>query len=612
MTSGIRERLYALLPAFDRLRDAEEGEPLRALFAVIERELHAVEDNIGDMYRNAFIETCDEWVAPYIGDLLGVRGLLGTGDGVFTQRAYVANTLDYRRRKGTAAVLERLARDISGWPARAVEFWQILGATQNLNHVRLLNVRTPDLRDTERLGLIGGPFETAAHAADVRRIAPDGGRYNLPNVGLFLWRLQSYPLEGVDPARSAAPGVDGFHFSPLGSPSPVFNRPQAEESDTALLGEANAEGPIRPAAFHFHRSDYYGPDAAFALYENSISPGSLIDLARIMCKDLSAWAPPPSGMVAVDVRLGRFAFPAGEAPARVVASYAYGFSADIGGGPYRRSDTLAVPAADTWTATVGRQGADFTTVSGALAAWADPNTGNRRDAIITVADNATYDETLSIAPAAGRTLVIQAADGARPVIRLTGDLAITAAELDSVVVLNGLALAGAVRVETGALSLLRVVHCTLVPGLGLNEGGEPARPEAPSLAGDAPNVALRVEIDRSITGALRLPPDALGLTVRDSIVGSAQPDGPGTPVQALVSGNLSPFPELSFPFPALDVSIGSEGPHRATLAFVPASLAAARDALQDAIRAAHPSPAFTNARVLSAGNLLLVAPGGPA
>lgn len=37
-------------------------------------------------------------------------------------RAWVANTLAYRRRKGTALVLEQLARDVTGWPATAVEF----------------------------------------------------------------------------------------------------------------------------------------------------------------------------------------------------------------------------------------------------------------------------------------------------------------------------------------------------------------------------------------------------------------------------------------------------------------------------------------------------------
>src|SRR5207247_1591456 len=67
----------------------------------------------------------------------------------------------------------------------------------HVNHVRLQSLRTPDLRDADGLELLGGPFERAAHTAEVRRIATRHGRYDIPNVGLFVWRLGSYPL-GLD------------------------------------------------------------------------------------------------------------------------------------------------------------------------------------------------------------------------------------------------------------------------------------------------------------------------------------------------------------------------------------------------------------------------------
>ena len=100
-----RERLYQLLPATFRVRDASEGEQLRALMAVMEAQFDALEANVDGLYDNWFIETCAEWAAPYIGDLLGVRPL-HTGAGQ-SARPYVANTLAYRRRKGTPAVLDR-------------------------------------------------------------------------------------------------------------------------------------------------------------------------------------------------------------------------------------------------------------------------------------------------------------------------------------------------------------------------------------------------------------------------------------------------------------------------------------------------------------------------
>ena len=43
-------------------------------------------------------------------------------------------------------VLEQLARDVTGWGAHAVEFFQVLGDTQYLNHLRLRNLYAPDLR----------------------------------------------------------------------------------------------------------------------------------------------------------------------------------------------------------------------------------------------------------------------------------------------------------------------------------------------------------------------------------------------------------------------------------------------------------------------------------
>ena len=70
-TSPQSEQLYSLLPLHYRRRDQQEGEPLRALLAILETELVGLQNNVEDLYDNWFIETCDDWVVPYIGDLLG-------------------------------------------------------------------------------------------------------------------------------------------------------------------------------------------------------------------------------------------------------------------------------------------------------------------------------------------------------------------------------------------------------------------------------------------------------------------------------------------------------------------------------------------------------------
>ena len=167
-------RLYELLPAVYRQRDAEQGGVLRALLATIEGELRLVERDIAGLYDNWFVETCEEWVVPYIGDLLNVRGLLPVREGgALGQRAAVANTLAYRRRKGTAAVLEQLARDVTGWPAAAVEFFERLATTQHTNHVRPGAGGTLAVRALDPLDRLGCPFGPAAHTGDVRHIDTD-------------------------------------------------------------------------------------------------------------------------------------------------------------------------------------------------------------------------------------------------------------------------------------------------------------------------------------------------------------------------------------------------------------------------------------------------------
>ena len=46
------------------------------------------------------------------------------------QRLDVAKTIYYRRRKGTVALLEELAADITGWEVRVVEFFRRLARTR--------------------------------------------------------------------------------------------------------------------------------------------------------------------------------------------------------------------------------------------------------------------------------------------------------------------------------------------------------------------------------------------------------------------------------------------------------------------------------------------------
>ena len=47
------------------------------------------------------------------------------------------------------------------------------------------------------------PFDRVAHTVDVRRIANGRGLYNIPNIGIFLWRLTAY-LQALTDRRVVA------------------------------------------------------------------------------------------------------------------------------------------------------------------------------------------------------------------------------------------------------------------------------------------------------------------------------------------------------------------------------------------------------------------------
>ena len=230
------QRLFDLLPTLHRVRDAERDGALEAFLSMLDEELEILRDDIDGLYDNWFIETCDDWVVPYIGDLLGVQGLRAIEGARISQRGLVANTIAYRRRKGTAAVMEDLARDVTGWPAKAVEFFSLLGWSQNVNHVRLGAGGTVNLTRASRLELIDSPFDVAPHTADVRHVDVARGRHNVPHVGIFLWRLGSYVVERT--TARPIPGSPGcYRFDPLGLDTQLqFFLPGPGTASARLLG----------------------------------------------------------------------------------------------------------------------------------------------------------------------------------------------------------------------------------------------------------------------------------------------------------------------------------------------------------------------------------------
>jgi hypothetical protein len=528
--------LYNLLPAIYRLRDVEQGAPLLELLAVIGEQFAIVQEGIEQAYDDTFIETCAEWVVPYIGDLIGVRTLHGQTTTTFSQRAEVANTLAYRRRKGTLAVLEQLAHDVTNYPAVAVEFFRLLATTQYMNHLRPENIVAVDLRQRTLLDSIGTPFERSARTLEVRRIASGRGRYNIPNVGLFLFRLAAYPLTQAN-AKRFTPG-DGFRYlvNPLGINTPLFNHPQTEETVTQFAGPINVPISISRLAMEQDKDLFYGVNASISLnIAAQPIPSSEVVVCNLSDKGdgTDAWAHAPADNYGIDPELGRLVLPTNKPvppPDAVLVSFYYGFSDAIGGGEYERPSTPAQVVLRRVSAGSGLQDA-LNAVPGGGVEAIEGRTYGRKDpldteptSVVEITDSRTYSLASAVPNlrvAAGQHVEIHAENGHRPFIELQGGAFTIDVGEDSRVVLSGLVITGgAVRI-IGQQTAIELIDCTLVPGISRSRAGEPEQPRAPSLIIEPDNV--RVFIRRSIVGGLRIANGSEAL-IEHSIVDATADD----------------------------------------------------------------------------------------
>ena len=518
------EELYRLLPAVYRLEDAERGGVLRELLDVVADQASVLAESLEQMYDDQFIETCAPWVAPYIGDLVGYRTLHGVVPRVASPRAEVANTIGYRRRKGTVSVLEQLARDVTGWPARAVELFELLATTQYMNHVRGHAAATADLRDAGRLELAGhfqtGGFDGFAHTAEMRRIASRSGRYNIPNVALFLWRVQSLRL-----ARSPLADADGsgrrYRLDPLGTDKPLFVAPRTEEEIAHLAEPLDVPIPVTRRFLGAHLGELYGSGRSLLLETETPTGVDPVAAADVRVCDLSddpaspgSWAHEPQAgdtHVAVDPVLGRVAFPAVPASGETrLATFHHGSALASGGGGYDRAASL-----DPLTTVVHAEGGD---PLGPLLPSVAGGGG------VQILDSRRYDAPATIAattPAANapdRRVVLRSANRARPLLSGAGQLAL-ALEPDTTVVLDGLVLAGAPLVlEESADARPRTLvlrHCTLVPGVTREPDGAPGSLGAASLIVLHPFAA--VTLDHCVVGPV-VAVDGAEVEARDSVL----------------------------------------------------------------------------------------------
>jgi hypothetical protein len=560
------EQLFALLPSVYRNRDGDIGDPLQSLYTVLAQQLGIVEDNIQQLYDDQFIETCDPWVIPYIGDLIGYNSIYeiaATSD----SRAEVANTIGYRRRKGTLLALEQVVADVSGRTTVAVEEFRRLITTESMRLVRPRHDSTLNLRRTSALDRLNTAFDPASRTIDVRRIAPrlriapdpdpapldislhGPGRSNIPDIAIHLWRLKSRPVVN---APVFPVGAGRFMFSPLGANLPLFSDPPARASFSGLTTRIDVPEPIDRIEFarslhHPHSPQFYGSAASILL----IADGVPISASQIVCANLSEltpggpWCTVPAGRIAIDPELGRIAFARDlPLPQSLRLNYSFGSAAEIGGGPYDRSASLTAlnPAQASFFSLIGT---NAPSLESAVAEWntlvaATPNSNGI--IVIPGFEQFAIDLTglAAIQLPAGSNLTLVSGQpvpsgGLFDIIwnhscaTLTGSIEIVASAVPvqstgegpaaGQLLLSGLWLAGQISVS-GGTATVQVLDSTLVPGLALTPAADPVSPGDPSICVTAVEVSLTVL--RSITGPIAA--DSGGSTrVCSSIVDATSP-----------------------------------------------------------------------------------------
>lgn len=526
------EQLYNLIPLIYRQRDAAEGEPLRALVAVLESEYQTIEQGLEALYNNWFIETCQADLIPYIGDLVGLDQISAIPMLRERQRAWVANAIGLHRRKGTPASLEHAIYAATGWVARVLEFIRheirirafvevdglvVYAGLDSAFGTRATRERL-QLYFRERLTLL----ETESSAAE-------------DVVDIFLWRLQSYPVQHGE-ARALEVGY--YTFNPFGLETPLFNHPLAQPALSHRVSERDVPAPLHQyVLFQEVQALRRGlqPETSFLTHdpvfqitvEDASGTQHSIPASHILVTDLVRGEPIPAALaqgafsVAVSPEKGLLAFPPDTVPASVWVNYAYGFSADIGGGPYPRSTSSSPEPAPSlpWTAVVSKQThtlndhphhTAFSSFIEALAAWEQADV----DGEIHLLDSAIYDEGLAkgtVHIALGtKTLSIKAVPGTQPCV--VGSFMFIGEE-GAGLKISGLLFDGSISCQ-GAMHL-SLSDLTLQPLRSASHDGLQASlyviPE--SITGN-----VYVSIERCITGPLSLPSDTIHLTVEDSII----------------------------------------------------------------------------------------------
>jgi len=535
------EKLWAWIPETYRHEDGLADPPhiLRGLVEVLAFQAAHARRTSDRLWEDLFIEFADDWAVPYLGRLVGTR-LLGSLNRR-GRRVDVAKTIFYRRRKGTPVVMETLIQDITGWEGAVVEAFQRLararhrldpepvgwagpitttppGGTANLRHGRLSEI-------------LDGPFDDLAHTTDVRRLEGFQGRYNIPKLNFFLYRIPAFEVVLATPFDL---GNRRYTFDPSGREAPLFRPSQR----IATLTWTPVEEWQLPAPIPCRLLDTFASQLiprAVALTLATAEQADPLPSGALQAGNLAEWDLPAAPGIEgfVDPVRGRFllANPLPPGQTVFVPRYHYGCPGEIGAGTYDRSASVAHDGVTEFDPAENNPGP----VTGFLFPT---------DGIHQFANSKTYRPA---APAANTVdnigeLSLQAADRTRPYVTLVpgggGSEWIFRAPPGEghTLTLDGLWIGMRHDDETGVCpdTLTLVIdgefdsvvirHCTLDPGGTRAESDPGACATIPAVTLELRGQVRELLVESSILGPIREatsttdPCSAGRILIRDSIV----------------------------------------------------------------------------------------------
>ena len=513
-------KLWQLFPAVYRAMDGTPTGvpgPLQDLVNRFGAQTATVRRSIDRLWENQSIETCDDWVVPYIGDLLATR-LVSCLD-ARSQRLDVARTIYYRRRSGTLGLLEELAADIAGRDARAVEFFRRLGRTRHQFDPAIGNAfaaAAPWAASTTYL-----PGQVVSHGANAYRCtaggttAASGGPAGTGSAiadGGVTWAfagpagaLVAAVIEGLAGITSRTPAGG---FADLRKPYSAVNAPTAfdEFSHTAdlrrgaqsagwynishlgvfiwwrrtfpILGATPVSNGKNPGCFTFDPSgrqmQLFAPTVrgANSFGEDWVAPDEwqlpvavrqvLYDTYPDQFFPAAFWvglggggapAPLQRSDVRVQPERGLFSFTAKAPQGQIVTQYNFGLMSEIGAGGHPERLLETIDQPANVATVKGGAGLDT-----ALAAAGTATT-------VQITDSLTYPGPTAALALPAATLVLRAQDLQRPVVRWAGGGGTwTITGQGHSLVLQGIWLQGADIVLAGKFDSVSLRLVTLDPG----------------------------------------------------------------------------------------------------------------------------------------------------